>query len=207
MVGNIERSRYPPALNPDSAHENPISVHSQSTATPRRGAGRKRRRVTLRFEKRARVDALLSRQSVEISENDRRHCRRLRFGSNNSELGQLSVDRSVWIDVRVEETQFLWSNRDCCRDRESRPPLTFMPRQIDARNISHRQTTQQRHSRIAHVVQIDWLFKVEPPLTFDRRHSTRNSGRLVGPLHVHFRGQFFSNMMTTTAFGAFVGFL
>src|ERR1051325_2474047 len=112
MVGNIQRSSHAPTLNLKSTHENPIGMHSQSTAAPRRGAGRIRCRVTLRLEKSAGVDALLSRERVEVSENNRRQGRRLRFGCNNLELGQLSIDRRVRIDVRIEETQLLWSNRD-----------------------------------------------------------------------------------------------
>ncbi len=82
-----------------------------------------------------------------------------------------------------------------------------MPRQIDARHIRQRQTTQQRHPRVATIVQIDRFFKVEPPLSFNGRHTARDSGRFVGPVHVHLLGQFLSDVMTAAAFGAFVRLL
>src|ERR1044072_3042164 len=127
MVGNVQWSCHAPTLDLNATHENPIRVHSQSAAAPSRSACWIWRGVTLGFEKFTRVDTLLPRERVEVAENNRRQSCRFRFCGDNFELGQLSIDRRVWIDMRVEESQLLWSNCDRSRHRQFRTPLTLVP--------------------------------------------------------------------------------
>src|SRR6185369_2377199 len=103
MVGNVQRSSHTPSLNLNATYEDPVGVHSQAAAAPRRSSGRIRRHITLRLEKLARVYTLLSRECIEVAENDGWHSCRFRLGCDYFELFQLPVDRRVRIDVRVEE--------------------------------------------------------------------------------------------------------
>src|SRR5215213_453372 len=82
-----------------------------------------------------------------------------------------------------------------------------MPRQIDSCHLLKRQTTQQRNTRVATVEQIDRFLEVEPPLSFNRRHTARNSRWFVSPVHLHLLGQFLSDVVTAAAYRAFVRFL
>src|SRR5205085_10627310 len=107
--------------------------------------------------------------------DDRGLVKVLSLAGNHFELGQLSVNGRVRIDVRVEETYSLRSDRNRRGYREPRPPRALLPRQIDTLHVVERQTTQQGDASIAGVLQIDRLFKVEPPLACDRLDTARNS--------------------------------
>src|SRR6185369_16431211 len=109
--------------------------HFQNSGAPRRGSGRKRRRVTARLEKLTRLDALLPREGIEITKHDCRQ--RCRFGlcGNRLELRELPIYRRVRIDVRVENPNVLCPNLDRRGNRESWTPLTLLPWQIDPRHV------------------------------------------------------------------------
>src|SRR6185437_6422366 len=109
-------------------------MHFQNSRAPRRCPGWKRRRVTTRFEKLTRLDALLPRQRIEVTKYDRRQRRGLSLCRNHFELGQLPINSSVRIDVRIEDSHVFAAHRDRGRDREPWPPLTLPPRQIDPRD-------------------------------------------------------------------------
>src|ERR1044072_407657 len=98
------------------------------------------------------------------------------------------------IDMRVEESELVRANRYSGCHRESRPPWTFMPRQIDSRHITQRKTTQERDARVAFIMQVNRLFKVEPPLPLDWRNATRNSRRRVDPFHPELFSEFLGDM-------------
>ena len=53
-------------------------------------------------------------------------------------------------------------------------------------------------------MQTDRLFEIEPPLALDRHNSTRNSGRLVCPMHAELFRELFSDVMTTCAHRALI---
>src|SRR5689334_10955000 len=182
-------------------------MHFQTDGAPRRGSSRKGSRKPVRFEKLTCLDALLPRQRVEITKHDCRQRRCLSLCGNHFELCELPIDSRVRIHMRVEDSHVFPANRDRCRDRESWPPLTLLPRQIDPRHIMQWETTQQRDACIAAVVQMDRFFKVEPPLALHRLNTTRNSRRLVDPLHTEFSSEFLSNVMPACALGAQISFL
>src|SRR5215213_110084 len=110
VVGNVQRPGHAPTLNLNSAHEDPIGVHSQTNGAPRRCSGRVRRRVTTRFEKLTRLDALLLRQRIEIAEHERRHRCRFCLCRNHFKLGELAIDGRVRIDVCVKDANRLRSD-------------------------------------------------------------------------------------------------
>src|ERR1041385_8634194 len=113
----------------------------------------------------------------------------------------------MWIDMRVKNSDVLRTDCDRRRHREPWPPPALMPRQIDPRYILQRQTTQQRDTRVASVVQIDRFFKVEPPLTLHWRNAARDSGSFVGPVHSEFCCKLLGNVMTAGALGSHVSLL
>src|SRR5687767_8829512 len=95
------------------------------------------------------------------------------------ELCELAAGSCVWIDVRVQDAKLTRSERDGCGHRESRAPRAFLPRKIETHHVGHRQAAQHGHASVTFIVQIDWFFKVEPPLTLDRLDAARNSRRRV----------------------------
>src|SRR5215217_4109259 len=177
VIGNVQGPGNTPSFNLHPAREDPVGVHSESTATPRCCSSRNRRRVTTRLEKLARVETFLSRQSVEVTKNNRWNIRGTCLRGDHFELGQLPIAGRMWIHVRVEKSNPIWTRCDSCGNREPRPPGAFVPGQIDSRHVRQRQTTQQRDSGVALFIQINRFFKVQPPLPFEWCDATRDARR------------------------------
>src|SRR4026208_1170031 len=109
MIRNIQRPRNSPTLDLKAAHKDPIRMHSQAAA-PRCGSSWKRRRVATRLEKLPRVDALLSRQRVEVSENNCGQGISVSLGGYHLQPGELPAAGGVGIRVRVEDSKRLRAN-------------------------------------------------------------------------------------------------
>src|ERR1051326_3838720 len=56
-------------------------------------------------------------------------------------------------------------------------------------------------------MQIDWFFKVEPPLTLHRLDASRDPRGFVRPVHSDLCCELLGNVMTTGAFGSHISFL
>src|ERR1700752_1072474 len=102
MIRNVQWTRDAPAHKLEPARKDPVGMHAESGAAPGRRACGNRRRVTTRFEKAARLDALFTRQGVEVAHDDCWTGHGVRLICDHFELGQLTVARSVRVDVRVE---------------------------------------------------------------------------------------------------------
>src|SRR5687768_17696423 len=129
MVGDLEGFRHTPAKNFQSAGEDPVGVHQEAAAAPRRRAGGERRRITARLEKAPRLEAFPAGKRIEIAKNQgwKRGC----FGvcGDHFELRELSVRGGVRIDVSVEDPYLARAYRECHSHREPRTPGTLLPRQ------------------------------------------------------------------------------
>lgn len=178
-------------------------MHTQTRAAPCRGASWNRRRVTARFEKAARLETLLSRQRVEVAHDDYGTGDCVRLIRDHFELGQLTVTRRVRIDVRVENANV----RNRRSHRQTRPPRALLPRQIDSRDVAHWKSAQQGDARVSRVVQVDWLFEVQPPLALHWLDAARDSGGRVDPVHVQLRRELLRDVMTAGADSSFICFL
>ena len=167
-------------------------MHSETSAAPRRRAGRKRSSYNHALRETQRVSMHFCRDSVLKSPRTivgtvaASACAAI-----TSSCASCPSHCSVRIDVRVEDANLLRPNRDRRRHRESRPPRTLLPRQIDSRHILNGKRLNSATPVSPLIVQIDRLFKVEPPLPLDRRDAARNSGRSVGPVHSEFCREFF----------------
>ena len=62
------------------------------------------------LEKLPAVETLLSRESIEVTENDSWTIDHFGLRDDYFKLGQLSVARRVRIDVRVKEPNTMWTN-------------------------------------------------------------------------------------------------
>ena len=107
MIGYLQRFRHAPALDLDSACEDPIRVHPKTGATPGRCSGPNRCCVTTRLKKQARVETLLSRQRVEVAENDRWNVCSAGLRDDRFELGQLSVTCDMRIHMGIKYANLL----------------------------------------------------------------------------------------------------
>src|SRR6476620_6111534 len=101
----------------------------------------------------------------------------------------------MWINVGIEESKLCMAQINCGSHGQAWSPWTFMPWQINTSNFAYRQLTQQRDAGVTTVVQIDWLFEIQPPLSRRRFDSAGNSRRNVHPAHVQCISEFVGHVM------------
>src|SRR6185369_479799 len=135
MIGNIQRFRDAPTLDDDIPREDPVSMQTDSSATPCCCSGREGGLVTSRLHITSCLFAFLVGQSIEVAKNDCRQRTYCCLLNNHFELSQLSICRCMRIDMSVKDAKLLFADRNSSCHGKSRTPGTLQPRQVDSRYI------------------------------------------------------------------------
>jgi len=69
MIGNVQRSRHAPAIDPQIAYEDPVRVKPQTGSPPGRDAGWEWRRKTARLHQLSDFVCFLAGQGIEIAKH------------------------------------------------------------------------------------------------------------------------------------------
>src|SRR2546423_15232385 len=101
----------------------------------------------------------------------------LTLGQHGFVLCELFSDVCVRVNVRVEDMQASCAERNLRGERQPRSPRALHPRQLDAPRGEQREATQQRHARVARVVNAYALLEIEIPLSLLRRFAARDTER------------------------------
>src|SRR5882762_9455619 len=109
MVGNIQRSGHPPAVDGHVARKDPVGMKAEQRAAPRGRSRRQRRRVSARFKKAPRLNTLLFRKRVEVTHHDSWQWGTIGVVHHLLELLELSLGRRMRIDMSIQDTEPRWT--------------------------------------------------------------------------------------------------
>ena len=122
-------------------------------------------------------------------------------------LLMLIVEWTMRIDVHIKEAKLVLRKINRRGHRQTRPPRTVVPGQIDPSNVFERHATQQRDAHVCIFVDSDLLFKIQPPFALLWLDSARQPDAYVNKRRRQFGRERGCHMMTTSARRLFVSLL